>query len=176
MPKQIVYKSGLPKPTLYAFGPNVWYFVCSIDTAKVYQWYYNGTIVARNNKNIFYAGTNLGEYYVEVNDLGDCFVPSNKVVIPLVPTGIDQTGGENKFYVYPNPTAGIIRIFYSGLWSGRTRIKIFDAEGRIIKEQVINNGTAYFSEEVELSGFTPGIYILELNTDQVTMKTRFLIM
>jgi uncharacterized protein (TIGR02145 family) len=174
--KQVVFKPGLPKPILYAFGPNAWYFVCSIDYARVYQWYYNETLVAENDKNMYYAGTNLGEYYVRVNDTGDCYVPSDKVVIPIVTTGINQTESENEFYVYPNPTGGNIRIFYSGTWTGKTRIRIYDAEGRIVKEQEINKEAIYFSEEVELSGYTPGIYIIELHTDQVIKKVRFQIM
>jgi len=34
----------LEKPLIYVFGPNVWYLVCSNDTANYYRWYYNGNL------------------------------------------------------------------------------------------------------------------------------------
>jgi PKD repeat protein len=174
-PKQVVYKSGLPKPTLTARGPNVWYFICSIEHAKLYRWYYNGNLVAENDKNLFYAGTNLGEYYVVVNDGGECYVPSDKVVIPVVYTGAEQTEAESDFYLYPNPTNGNIRIFYSGPFMGQMVIRIYNTAGEVATEKKICKDREYFSEEMELSGFVSGVYIMELYSDQIIIRTRVLV-
>jgi hypothetical protein len=173
---EITYKPGLPKPTLYAYGPNAWYFVCSIDYAQKYKWYYNGNWVAENDQYVYYAGADLGEYYVEVKDTGDCYVPSDKVVIPLVPTEVDKTTCGNELFVFPNPTSGNIRIFYSDIYTGKILIRIYNMEGVVSMEQEFFKNQIYFSEEIELSDFKPGIYILELNSDHIIMKTRFLVL
>jgi PKD repeat protein len=70
--KQIVYKPGLPKPKLLTFGPAFWYFVCDIEDAGTYRWYYNGSVVKETTSNTYWAGNILGEYHVEVNDGGEC--------------------------------------------------------------------------------------------------------
>lgn len=173
--KEVTYKPGLPKPMLHAYGPNAWYLICSIENVK-YKWYYNETLVTENDKSIFYAGSNMGEYYVEVNKGYDCWVPSDKVVIPLVPTGINLADSKNEFYVYPNPADDHIRIFCSGPFIGRTLIRIYDAEGRIVMEQEVNKDQFYFSMDMKLSGLTSGIYMIELYSDEVILKTRFMIM
>jgi hypothetical protein len=175
LPKEVIFKPGLPKPTLYAYGPDYWFFVCDNRHAKIYRWYCNGSLVAENDKSQFYAGINLGEYYVEVNDGRECFVPSDKVVIPLDQTGMVQTEAEHDFYLYPNPTNGNIQIFYSSPFSGRIVIRIYNVEGEVAKELEIHKEQYYYTEQMELSGFRPGMYIMELYSDQVIRRTRFLV-
>jgi hypothetical protein len=111
-----------------------------------------------------------------VNDGGDCWVPSDKVIIPLVPTEIDQTDSKNEFYVYPNPSTGNIKIFYYGPSIGKTIIRICNPEGQIIRELEIINNDFYLSEGMELSGFSPGMYIIELFNNQIIMKTRLMVL
>jgi hypothetical protein len=174
--KQVVYKPGLPKPTLTVRGPNLWYFICSIEHAKVYRWYYNGNLVAENSKNLFFAGTRLGEYYVEVNDGGECFVPSDKVVIPIVPIGIDNIYAGDRVYIYPNPTSGNIRITCTDKYTGKITVRIYNIDGSVVKELEIQKDHADLSEELDLAGFEAGLYILELLTDRYPRRSPFIIM
>ena len=174
-PMEIKYKPGLQKPNLLAFGINPYYFVCDIENARIYRWYHDGHLVLENNSNVYWAGSRMGEYYVEVNDGGACFVPSDKVVIPLIPTRTNQPGVENGFYVYPNPAHYNTVIFYSGHYVGKVTVRIYDMEGEVLKEQEIMKHDADFSEKIELSEFNPGIYVVMLITDQVVLITRFLV-
>jgi hypothetical protein len=174
-PKEIKYKSGLPKPELLTFGTNPYYFVCNIEDAGTYRWYRDDHLISENNSNVYWAGILMGEYYVEVNDGGECYVPSDKVVIPLMPTGISRPVAENGIYIYPNPAQQNIMIFYSGRYIGNVLVRIFDLDGGVLQEREIMKHHADFSEEIELPGFDPGIYILALITDQAMMITRFLV-
>jgi len=173
--KEVRYKTGLPKPSLQAYGPNVWYFICDIEKAHQYRWYYNESLVESNDRNIYFAGTQMGEYHVEVNDGGECFVPSDKVVIPVISTGIDNVSSGNQMYIYPNPANGSIRILYSGIYQGRVRIKIISVSGGIAKEFTMYKDHVGFSEEIDLTGFKDGLYIVELIKSQYAVRSSFLI-
>ncbi|MBN2214163.1 MAG: VCBS repeat-containing protein [Bacteroidales bacterium] len=174
--KEIIFKAGLPKPSIQAYGPNAWYFVCNIDNALVYRWYYNDNLVEENDKSIYFAGTQTGEYYVEVNDGGECFVPSEKITIPVVTTGIGHLQAEHKLYLYPNPSPGSIRILYSDHYTGEIMIRISNIEGRVLDNIELYKDHADFSEEINLTGLSAGLYILEFHTNQYTLKERLLIM
>ena len=172
---QLIYKSLMPKPVLYAYGPDYWFFVCDIRNAEKYRWFYNGNLLAENRNNQYYAGTDYGRYHVEVYDGGDCYIPSDTIVIPLVPAGIGELSSEKKLYLYPNPAREKIWIFYSGSNTGRIQIRIINAEGVIAKEQESWKWAVDFSEDMDVSELKPGIYIMELRPDQVLLKARFII-
>jgi hypothetical protein len=173
--RQVAYKSLLPKPRLYAYGPDYWFFVCDIRHAETYRWFYNGNLVAENGYNQYYAGTDYGEYYVEVYDGGVCYIPSDKVMIPLAQTGIVELYSENRLYLYPNPAQGSIRIFCSDSYQGKVRIRIISAGGSIAKESESVKNNEDFSEELNLAGLEPGLYAMELLTDQYTLRSTFII-
>ena len=174
-PLKISYKPGLPKPALEAYGPNAWYFICSIDYARAYRWYYNGTQVAENDKYVYYAGNNLGEYYVAVNDTGECYVPSETMVIPLNATGTDNLYSGNQVCIYPNPTNGTIRIFYSDAYLGKITARICNIEGVTIKLLELYKNNVVLNEEMDLSDLKTGLYIFEIYTEQVSLKTSVVI-
>jgi uncharacterized protein (TIGR02145 family) len=174
-PIQITYKPGVSKPVLYAYGPDYWFFICNIHHARVYKWYYNGNLVAENDKNQFYAGTNFGAYYVEVNDGGECFVPSDEVTIPLIPDMIKPVDDGNDFYLYPNPAEGQIFVVYTSPITGHYIIRIYDMEGEVIKVQESSSYQGYFSQEIDISDLEPGLYLMELYTDQILRRIKFFI-
>jgi len=163
--RQVVYKPGLPKPVLYVFGPNAWYFVCSIDYADVYQWYYNGTLVAQNNKNMYYAGNHIGEYYVVVNDGADrCYVPSDKIIIPLNATALNPAEFNNEITIFPNPNNGSFTIINMPRESGSVYYRIIDPDGKIFE-----NGMMEIRADDKITFncgmIQEGIYILEIYTN-----------
>jgi hypothetical protein len=96
-------------------------------------------------------------------------------MITLASTGIGPVNTENGFFLYPNPARDNLRIFYSGPNTGRILIRIMNAEGGIVKEQESWKWAADFSENIDVSGLKPGIFIMELRPDQVLLKTRFII-
>ena len=117
----------------------------------------------------------MGEYYVEVNDGGECFVPSEKVTIPAISTNISHFKGEYKLYLYPNPTSGTIRILYTDQYTGKVMVRINNIEGRVLSKQELYKNHVDFSEEIDLSGLKSGLYFLEFHTNQYTLKERFVI-
>jgi uncharacterized protein (TIGR02145 family) len=175
-PKQIVYKPGLSKPKLLTFGSTGWYFVCDIENALTYRWYYNSNLVAETGNNTYWAGDRMGEYYVEVNDGGECFVPSERVSIPVITTNISETGNAQSLSLLANPASGIIRILYADQYFGKILIRINNMAGQILHEIELYKSHIDFSEEISLNGLKAGLYILEFKTEQYTLKERFVIL
>jgi PKD repeat protein len=59
-PVEIAYKPALPKPELFAEGPNVWYLACSNDSAASYRWYHEGVLRKESAQHVYIANQELG--------------------------------------------------------------------------------------------------------------------
>lgn len=72
----------------------------------------------------------------------------------LTSLGLTNLNGQEDFFIFPNPSDGIISI--NNISSQKINIKVFDATGELkYKEQNI-------SSEIDLSNLSNGIYILEI--------------
>lgn len=158
---EILYKDALPKPELIAFGPTVWILACHNDTAQNYQWYYNGEIISGASDYIYVANQDLGEYYVSINDGGECYVSSDIVTIPLSATGINDMNIFGDIKIYPNPTPGVFTIEMDNQVIGSLYIRISNSIGREIFNIKHSKTTRYFQTQMNLSGQGAGIYFIE---------------
>jgi hypothetical protein len=62
------------------------------------------------------------------------------------------------FSIYPNPVAD--KLFISGIFDEvNTQIRIFNMEGRLIREQQVSGSTV---TQIDVGGFIPGNYIIQL--------------
>ena len=72
----------------------------------------------------------------------------------LTSLGLTNLNGQEDFFIFPNPSDGIISI--DNISSQKINIKVFNATGELkYKEQNI-------SSEIDLSNLSNGIYILEI--------------
>ena len=74
---------------------------------------------------------------------GDCLI-----------TSVDEIA-ESEIKIYPNPTTGQLNIETERRFS---EIKIFDVTGKLLLDQ-------RFSDQIDLGGFVPGLYLLELRDE-----------
>ncbi len=78
-------------------------------------------------------------------------------VVKLSPlTGIEELNAAG-ISVYPNPANDLLIINSANQLIGE--IKIFDATGKLMRDQVINKN----SLELNINEFNPGIYFIEIN-------------
>ena len=81
--------------------------------------------------------------------------------------GLINHSGQKDFFIYPNPSDGIISIENTS--SQKINIKVFNATGELkYKEQNI-------SSEIDLSNLTNGIYILEIEINSQFYYERLII-
>lgn len=83
---------------------------------------------------------------------------SNLIKVTIL-TGVNDLNEKDKIKVYPNPVMN--ELIIDGAERG-TVVQLFDAIGRNIYTDVINNG----KQIIQTSGFPPGTYMLHLSDKQ----------
>ena len=85
--------------------------------------------------------------------------------------------GENAaLKIYPNPNTGSFFLNAVGLSSGEYSMRVYDTFGKIVATQILNiNG---YSEDIYLSleGIKEGLYFLKINTDDIDLTAKIIIL
>jgi len=64
--------------------------------------------------------------------------------------------------IYPNPTDNILNIEISNTGKQGLEIEILDITGAVIYRKEYENINAYFTEQIDISGYTKGIYLIKV--------------
>lgn len=171
---EIKLKNPLAKPDIFVKGPAVWIVSTTAD-AKYYNWYYNGSIVQRDNKNVYVAGQKMGTYRVSISNDNDCFVFSNTIGVPSGITGIEDTDPFEGVKIYPNPTSGLFTIDMDNNIFGELFINIFSQTGSKVLSIKFDKTTEHFSSEIDLSGQSKGMYLINLSLDKFRAVRKVLV-
>ena len=113
------------------------------------RWYTNG--------NAFNIAANFGTW-----------TPNNS-------SNIEEISSSN-IAVYPNPTSGKIKVSFSVTELSNTSISIKDVTGKTI--QYINKGNltpGIYTEQIDLSNFSKGIYLYELRLKNKTSNGKIVL-
>lgn len=92
--------------------------------------------------------------------------PNNSTDFGLPMTKTAQT---NTIKAYPNPTMGIFNLDLGGFTGMQVVVRIFDATGKAhISKTILADSAA---EKFDLSGFTPGLYLVRVEAENGQMQT-----
>jgi len=163
-----VCRGMLKKPMLFAYGPAVWYLVCSNDTARYYRWYYNDDIIPVAVSYIYVANQALGEYSVAISNDDTCYVASDVISVP--PIAQSTYFPEGEIMIYPNPNDG--RFYVSNLFpAGKgLRYRLSDSYGNEISEDRLPIRTNEVLE-FNFSLLKEGIYFIGIFSDESGIYT-----
>jgi hypothetical protein len=103
-------------------------------------------------------------------------------------TSLDENDWEKGVLIFPNPSSGNLNITYP--LREKTKIKIFDLEGRmILVDPDINNGaslpetealevsgTNTSSNKLEIKDLNAGVYMVELNVDGSILRKKIIVL
>jgi hypothetical protein len=96
-------------------------------------------------------------------------VDENKTVdVTIIGTSIDDNILNSVFNVFPNPTTGIIKI--QGEKVINSKITVFDITGK----QVINKFSDNAETSIDISEFSNGIYIIQVDTGEEIYRQKLL--
>ena len=79
-----------------------------------------------------------------------------------------ETQQQPKFLIYPNPTSNSINLKL--VTNDIKKITISDIVGRQLYEKI----KLQQNEQIDLSGFTPGIYLIQFQTNNQTFEAKIL--
>ncbi|MCD4724517.1 MAG: T9SS type A sorting domain-containing protein [Bacteroidales bacterium] len=81
-------------------------------------------------------------------------------------TGIGEPGDELFMNVFPNPSSDKFRIKISGLEQDFLNLLVTNSQGQTIFRYHIENFSGEYSNTIDMSYFSPGIYYLQLRNDR----------
>ncbi|HBQ81612.1 MAG: hypothetical protein A2X03_07345 [Bacteroidetes bacterium GWA2_40_15] len=171
----IDFIESLPKPDIIARGPSVWY-ISTASNAKYYKWYYNGIhIPEADGKKVYVAGQNLGIYRLSISDDNSCFAFSDTLRIPTGIVGTEDIDLFEDVKIYPNPTTGMFTIEMNNNVFGELVIDIFTQNGSKALNIKFDKTTEYFSAQIDLSGQSKGMYLINLSIDAFKAARKILV-
>jgi PKD repeat protein/predicted nucleotidyltransferase len=166
------------KPKLYVRGPVVWYMAASTNSAKEYRWYRNNELIQGATKFIYVANKTPGTYKVAVSNENDCFTMSDEITIPVTKSEMTDFHIPKEYLIdedidpfenlriYPNPATGLFTIEMDNEIFGELLISIITEQGKDILSIKFEKTTEHFLSQVDLSGQSKGIYIINFLIDK----------
>lgn len=136
---------------------------------------FGGTYPYTVNDVLSITGNNIGPAYYyyfydwKVNVAGlTCVSPKVQVVVDVT-TGITENSG-GMISVYPNPAHDQLNIRFTQQPQDAS-VQLFDATGRSVKSEIVNNSTTYLT----LEGCAPGVYQLQIMNEGQTFHQKLII-
>ena len=142
--------------------------------APTFQWYINGTPVPGATGNVYITDSLTQGEIVNCEETSSflCSDPrsilSGGISVQVIPAGISEVGGVNRFTLMPNPNAGSFTI--SGTLKSQAdnvNIEVSNMLGQTIykKTSVANNGAIH--QQVALDKSTPsGMYLVTVTSGE----------
>jgi len=118
---------------------------------------------------------NTTAYSVTVTNAFGCDTSGTITVYVVSTVGIKEQLLDNLISLYPNPNTGMFTLSIARELQF-LEINIIDVTGKLIYNQKINNrGNNNYVQDINLSEFSKGIYILKANTDKEAMFKKIII-
>ncbi len=136
---------------------------------NTYKWYKNGVLVKTAVGDSTLALTGAGKYSANVtNKIATALtLHSDTLILTVMQTATRQTRTDVKnamFTLSPNPASNYITIKGT-----EGEMKIYTADGRLVKQQYVNCPTA-----INIASLTPGIYYVEINKEGKISSQQFI--
>lgn len=152
-------------------------FIAKYDANGKFKWAMNsqglggdaGSKLAINNNELYYLGVSSqnntygGFPTQEGLVLGKLKLPAMAQEVKNIVGQVDPN-----FFVYPNPSSGFITIKYSDVKIIVGEIRIENVLGQLIYSKKINTSGVALNENIDLSGYSKGIYFVQINTGGAT--------
>ena len=96
---------------------------------------------------------------------------STKVVpfVPIYTTGTEEVYTSNSTYLYPNPVTHILNVFTSNIENAPV-VSIYSVDARLLLQQALIKENT----EIDVSRFSDGIYILEIQSSNGIKRLKFM--
>ncbi|TFV94580.1 T9SS type A sorting domain-containing protein [Algoriphagus kandeliae] len=154
----------LVKPVIVANGNSL----TSQQPGDAYQWYLNGEAIPGATTRSIQADAD-GSYQVAIFN-ASCNRVSDPVVISAIPNQ-EQELSRFGIFVGPIPSEDQIKVMISNEYRGLISLSIVDMAGRVYRSADISKNTDEIEVEMNLPA-TRGIYILKINTNQLTLHKK----
>jgi len=121
------------------------------------------------------TGLAPGTYRVTVRDSLGCRA-NTQVVIPNLSAGIANTSMvAAQLSVYPNPAKNQLNMLIESSVAISGKIEATDITGKVVYSAPVNISNARYSQVLDISKFSAGVYILQLTSEGQSIHQRFVV-
>ena len=143
--------------------------VLTSSSASGNQWYLNGSPIAGATGQT-YTVTSTGYYSVWITSPFGC--QSSSSVLSVILSGINELHIFNAIILGPNPAKNQITLTIpSELVNAITEIKVVDVSGKVVIEKQLSLNA--ITEKINIENLAKGIYVMELKTNTIDKKFKF---
>ncbi|WP_175526564.1 T9SS type A sorting domain-containing protein [Rhodonellum ikkaensis] len=154
-----------PKPVITMTGVGTETIILTSSASEGNQWFFNGVIIPGAN-GMTLSVTDFGVFTVQVT-LGDCKSEiSNGTVLIVNGSEIRPIGS---IRVFPNPTVDYVEVH--GMNGALRSLEIIDMTGRSYAIPFVQIGDVY---QVNMSGLSPGVYVLWIQQGNESFRTKII--
>ena len=131
------------------------------DSYDTYQWFYNGMLLQGAITYYLISPPN-GVYAVQVTNSYGCTLTSDIITVNV---GVEEIALEGQLNIYPNPVTDVLNVQWNNT-NESANLSIRDLSGRLVLSERVANGNAV----LDLSNLSSGNYILELQTEESSLR------
>lgn len=73
------------------------------------------------------------------------------------------------YTIYPNPVSDLLNVSLNGI-EGEVSLRIYDLQGRLVKETMLNN----FDTQINVEDLAKGVYIISVDEEKMPINKRFI--
>ena len=82
---------------------------------------------------------------------------------------------DDKLKVFPNPASTILNVTVDIFKSNSNQLRIFNAQGQLVKDFEMIESSGSWSYQVDISDFSPGVYAISYTSDNGNKMKRFVV-
>jgi hypothetical protein len=125
---------------------------------------------------IYVANQELGRYFVEISDGGECYTKSDVISIPEnVILGLLAIDPWENLKIYPNPTPGLFTLEMDNPIMGELIIDIFGETGKKVINIKFRKETSRFMTQIDLSEQPAAVYLIGLELEEWRTMRRLVV-
>lgn len=117
-------------------------------------------------------GLTAGTYSVVVTDSNGCTTVDTFTIDLMI--GVDAGNAGPKLTLYPNPGTGQVNVVAGLPALGSLSLKVADLRGRILFEQATEVYDHTWETQLDLRALSPGVYLLQLESNGQSVVRRYL--
>jgi hypothetical protein len=112
------------------------------------------------------------EFYIYCEDAcGTSEGPSTFMYV----TGIEELSFGKTVKVYPNPVRDLLTLEVNAELEKGTSISILSIQGKVVYNEAINSGVSEYRNEIDVSNFAPGVYMIQITNGKTSVQERIII-
>ncbi len=120
-------------------------------------------------------GVGTHKFWVQVTDDNTCQASDTISITIQESTGIFAGKDKARVLIYPNPARDKLTIEFSNMSGKESVLSIISIDGSMIFNKKLKNKKKQFIEEIDLSEFSRGVYLIRLISDKKVSTKRLII-